>query len=211
MSAKNSTRLFFVSLLALTFSALGCGGGSLGVAAQQASPAPQRIAFVGDSITFNWGNDATFKPTWSSFGRSGWTCTDLEQVFAADLATARFDAVHILCGTNDLYRYSDLQPTTAALAAMIATAKANGLRVFVGTVPPWGAGPLAHAVDSDYAAHAARIEWLNNWIRSQGGITVVEYNRALSGPDHLYVPAYSDDGVHPTSAGFAVMAGTFPC
>jgi lysophospholipase L1-like esterase len=46
---------------------------------------------------------------------------------------------------------------------------------------------------------------VNAWLKSQQGITVIDYDSLLAGVDGHYIPAMTDDGIHPNAAGYAVM------
>lgn len=129
---------------------------------------------------------------------------------------ARFDtdvlkhhpaAVVIDCGTNDVYQTGsrDLTP----LFDMVQAAEATGAHVIVGTLPP-NAYTLLYPLNPATAEEqqATHAYW-NETIRTSAaayGYTVADYYPAMILRDGRQNPVmFCADGVHPTSAGYAVM------
>lgn len=168
--------------------------------------ASRKVVFIGASITQFWASYTDFPANnWIDKGISGQISVQVAARFENDVIALHPDAVHILVGTNDLHAGWVPQTTWDAFTSMIAAAKAAGIAVYIGTVPPWGAGPGAQSVDPDYAGRNARVATLNAWLKTQTGVTVIDYNSLLVGSDGLYDPALTTDGIHPNAAGYAVM------
>lgn len=164
------------------------------------------MVFIGASITQLWANYADFAANnWIDKGVSGQTSVQVAARFQTDVIALKPDAVHILVGTNDIDPWWVPQTTWDAFTEMIAEAKAAGIPVYIGTVPPWGDGPGAKASNPDYAGQNVRVATLNAWLKSQTGVTVIDYHALLAGTSGLYNPAMTVDGIHPNAAGYAVM------
>ena len=124
----------------------------------------------------------------------------------------------ILTGTNDIYSMdsppwqidgdSPVHDTTTDIKSMVAMARSAGIKVVLGTIPPWGPGGLAAKADP-LPVHWANILTLNQWIRDYGlanSIPVADYWSVLVSSDQkTYIPALTFDSVHPSSQGYAVM------
>lgn len=94
---------------------------------------------------------------------------------------------------------------SGAIGGAVAKAKLRGLKVLLGTLPPYkGAGYYS-------AAGEAKRQAVNAWIRSNRDVDgVIDFDRVLQdgGDPQLLKPAYdSGDHLHPNDAGYAAMAG----
>jgi lysophospholipase L1-like esterase len=169
-------------------------------------PVPKKVVFIGASITQYWDSYADFAANnWIDKGIAGQTSVQVAARFESDVIALNPDAVHILVGTNDLNANWIPQTTWDAFTSMIAEAKAAGIAVAIGTVPPWGAGPGAARSDPDYVDRNMRVAMLNAWLKTRPGVTVIDYYSLLVGGNRLYNPAMTTDGIHPNAAGYAVM------
>jgi len=140
--------------------------------------------------------------------------------FARDaLGQSGVTHVIVLLGTNDIGRKALIskaglvmppgemptaQRITAGLAQLIAQARAKGVKVLIGTVPPFKNG-VYWAKDTE----AMRDE-VNRWIRGRLDVDgVVDFDAALRSPTDPQAmdPKYdSGDHLHPGKAGRAAMA-----
>jgi lysophospholipase L1-like esterase len=140
--------------------------------------------------------------------------------FARDvLGQSGVTHVIVLLGTNDIGRkaFVDMpgfvmtpgeMPTThrvtTGLAQLIEQARAKGVKVLIGTVPPF-----KNSVYSNKDGEAMRGE-VNRWIRGRLDVEgVIDFDAALRDPaDPLAMnPKYdSGDHLHPNKAGLAAMA-----
>jgi len=190
-----------LALIALFATAVGMGCGT-----HYGPLGPRSVVFIGASITQLWASYTDFPANgWVDKGISGQTSTQVAARFQTDVIALHPQAVHILVGTNDLSSWWVPETTWTAFESMIAAAKANGIAVYLGTVPPWGNGPFAMTSDPDYAARNARVAMLNAWLKTRCGVTVIDYYSMLVGSNGLYNPAMTNDGVHPNAAGYSVM------
>jgi lysophospholipase L1-like esterase len=172
------------------------------------------VVFVGDSITSGWnsswsGQAPTFtQDNWLDVGVVGTTSSEIAAGFYAYAIALQPKAVHIICGTNDVYPGWQLSDTTTNIEAMVQLAKRNHVGVVIGTIPPWGPGALPEKADPS-PQRFERIDQLNQWITQYAaaqGIQMVDYHSLLEASNgENYIPALTVDGVHPSAAGYAVM------
>ena len=98
----------------------------------------------------------------------------------------------------------------AAYRQMILRAHAQGVKVIGCTVTPYVGSGYYHP---DAASEADRVA-INTWIRTSGMFdTVVDFDKAIRDPDHpeRMLPVYdSGDHLHPSAAGYKVMAAMIP-
>ncbi|MGH6615062.1 SGNH/GDSL hydrolase family protein [Sphingomonas sp.] len=170
--------------------------------------AEHRIVFIGDSITENWSvaHPGFFANGVINRGISGQTTPQMLVRFEADVIALQPKAVHIMAGTNDLA--GNTGPTTMLdirnnIIAMVALARANGIRVFLASTPPAGAFSWRPGLKP-----AAQIIQLNDWLRSYAkrvGATYLDYHAALATSEGALRRELSPDGVHPNNDGYAAM------
>jgi lysophospholipase L1-like esterase len=180
--------------------------------AAMAAPAAgeQRVVFFGDSITEGWGRPGnSFFPgkPYVNRGISGQTSAQMVVRFHQDVVDLHPAVVVILAGTNDVAENTG--PMTEEMTlddfrAMAEMAQANGVKVVICAIPPaadfsWrpGLGPAAKIRSLN-----ARLE---AWCKAEG-IVWVDYYTPLADADGGMKPGLSLDGVHPTAAGYAIMA-----
>jgi lysophospholipase L1-like esterase len=113
----------------------------------------------------------------------------------------------LLEGVNDIGGSHDASVATNLMNAyktMIGQAHAQQLRVYGGTILPFGGSFY------DSPAHEAAREAVNNWIRNSGKFdAVIDFDAALrdlQNPSHLRPTADSGDHLHPNETGYKMMA-----
>ncbi len=172
----------------------------------------RRVVFYGDSITDAWGRrpeTGTFFPgkPYVNRGISGQTTAQMVVRFEQDVVRLRPAAVVILAGTNDVA--GNTGPETPEMVednfrAMTAIAKANGIKVVLSSITPAYAYPWKPEVQP-----VAEIRELNGWLKefcAKEGLVFLDYFPALADARGGMKEGTSFDGVHPTAAGYAVMA-----
>jgi acyl-CoA thioesterase-1 len=179
-------------------------------AANQMLPPPSstRIVFMGDSITEGWKERRPefFRGDRVDRGISGQTTSQMVGRFYADVIALHPAIVHILAGTNDIAGNggpTSLDAIENNLRSMVELAQAHHIRVILGTVLPATRYSWRPTIDPVPSIHA-----LNAWIRRYAqarGVTVVDYYSILDDGRHGLAQADSDDGVHPSAAGYARM------
>ncbi|WP_443750436.1 GDSL-type esterase/lipase family protein [Asticcacaulis solisilvae] len=179
------------------------------------APAQRSIVMMGDSITDNWakpehGNGFFDANGMIGRGISGQVTGQMLIRFPPDVLALKPRVVHILAGTNDIAENQDpYDPavTTGNLLAMITLARANGLKVIVGSVPP----ATSFAWRPSRGNPLQAIKALNDWTRgvcAKQKLVYADYWPVLQGPDGGLKPelGINGDSVHPNAAGYAAMA-----
>ncbi|UAK25041.1 GDSL-type esterase/lipase family protein [Sphingomonas nostoxanthinifaciens] len=167
-----------------------------------------RTVFIGDSITAFWSAVAPrwFRPGWINKGVSGDTTAQMLARFSADVLAARPRVVHIMGGTNDLWRGmpgAGAATSIANIGAMIQLARANRIAVVLAAPPPIGAQAEQMFEYPDF--FPALRDGIERHARAFGVIHV-DYARALARSGALK-RQYTTDGIHLTSAGYRAMRG----
>jgi len=175
-----------------------------------AGSTPTRLVLMGDSITENWAlaDPQFFQQGIVDRGISGQTSPQMLVRFRADVLALRPEVVHILAGTNDVA--GNTGPTRAQdfkdnIMSMAELARAHGIRVILGSIPPTAAFNWRPQLDP-----APRIRELNSWLRdyaSQNGFDYIDYYSQLAGASGELNAALGNDGVHPNRAGYRLMRG----
>jgi lysophospholipase L1-like esterase len=190
------------------------------------------VEFVGDEISAGLV---------AASGNPLWHCDDCKQGADSTVALAGFpevlakhpDMIHILVATYDVDQsnwsagcgFNDV--TCLNLQSMIQQAASAGIKVIVGTIPPWGSGPLSTQLDPTGEAAGNEVFWnqtLNDMFVDHTsdypaffeGIPLVDYDTALAVHvpsqnsqtgfvDGSYLPNLTTNGVDPNAAGYAAM------
>lgn len=177
-----------------------------------AAPAPneQRVVFMGNSITQAWApRFAKMFPGKPYIGRgiSGQTTPQMLVRFRQDVIALKPKAVVILAGTNDIAGNtgpSTLEMIQDNIASMAELASANGIRVVLCSVLPVFDYPWKPGLTP-----APKIVALNAWIRDYAkahGAQYADFHSAMADGRQGLPKELAEDGVHPTDAGYAVMA-----
>ncbi|MFV3130506.1 GDSL-type esterase/lipase family protein [Niveispirillum sp. KHB5.9] len=172
----------------------------------------RRVVFIGDSITENWARDeydGGFFPANGFIGRgiSGQTTSQMLLRFVPDVLELQPRAVHILAGTNDVAENAgtyDAKLTQDNLAAMVALARAAGMKVFMGSVPPARDIYWRKSVGDPTERILALNEWIAGFCRRDGH-TYIDYWPVLADVDKGLKAALGKDAVHPNRDGYLAM------
>jgi lysophospholipase L1-like esterase len=204
--------------------ALGCGSGIVSLPPLD-TPQTNDVIFIGDSISSIWPQYADFQAhtNWIDKGISGQSSFQVALRFGKDVIALHPRTVHILVGTNDVYPgWQSCDATSEVLILphdtcsnilyMVHTAQHYGIRVVIGTIPPWGCIEDPHCGESvadETATRYARIVSLNNFLKGlavEQGVTVVDYHNILQDATGLhYAQGLTADGVHPSMQGYDLM------
>jgi len=179
----------------------------------------RRVVFFGDSITDNWskagyGGFFPGKP-YVNRGIGSHTTSQMLVRFRADVLDLDPDVVVFLAGTNDIAGntgpISD-ESIQRNLMSMAELAKAHGVRVVLGSILPVSddkkdaeGQPLLRSEQRP----AARIRGMNAWLADyarRNGHVYLDYYSAMADPSGALKPELNADGLHPSTAGYAVMA-----
>jgi len=130
--------------------------------------------------------------------------TNTRARFDAIVSTSQYDVVLIMEGSNDLFqpiRSDPVGSAAAALRSLVGDAKATGVRPLLATIPPMN--PAGRR-----GSGATLVPALNDRIYQVGAaenLAIVDVYAAFNGNLTLL----GDDGLHPTAAGYKVIADTF--
>ena len=175
-------------------------------------PAPRenRVVFYGNSITEVWAkNFPTMFPGKPYIGRgiSGQTTPQMLVRFNQDVVALKPKVVVILAGTNDIAGNtgpSTIEMIENNLRSMADVAKAHGIRVVMSSVLPVYDYPWRPGLEP-----APKIMALNAWMKdyaAKAGATYLDYHSAMQDERHGMRAGLASDEVHPTEAGYRVMA-----
>jgi lysophospholipase L1-like esterase len=167
-----------------------------------------RVIFFGDSITEMWNLDLFFRGKgYINRGIGGQTTAQMLVRFRQDVIQLKPKVVVILAGTNDVAENQG--PTTldaieGNLASMVELADTHHIRVVVCSVLPVGVYPWRKHIRP-----VEKISALNAWLKGYAdgrGAFFVDYHSAMQNETHAMKKELSEDGVHPNSTGFSLMA-----
>ena len=173
---------------------------------------PNRVVFMGNSITEGWSNfDKDFFIIYPFVNRgiSGQTTPQMLIRFRPDVVNLNPKSVVILAGINDIAGNTgpiSLENTAENIISMAEIAKANNIKVYIcSTLPaidfPWSPG----------LEPGPKVIKLNTILKNyciKNNITYVDYFSSMADDKGgLKVPEYTtaDDLVHPNLAGYKVM------
>jgi lysophospholipase L1-like esterase len=169
-----------------------------------------RVVFMGNSITEGWlKTDSSFfanKP-YINRGISGQTTPQMLLRFRQDVIDLKPSVVVILAGINDIAENTG--PTTLEaiygnIVSMAQLAKANNIKVVLCSVLPAYAFPWRPAL-----LPAEKVIALNRMIKAYAikeKLPYVDYFSAMVDERKGLDKRYTNDEVHPTLAGYKVMA-----
>jgi lysophospholipase L1-like esterase len=168
----------------------------------------RRVVYLGDSITEGWKNaDPTFfNDGVLDRGISGQTTAQMLLRLRSDVLELHPQVVHIMAGTNDVAGNTgatSLAQIEGNIASMAELARAHGIRVVLASIPPAARFPWQPALRP-----AVHIQALNAWLKAYAqreGFVYADYYSALANAEGALPSSFSEDGVHPNAAGYAVM------
>jgi acyl-CoA thioesterase-1 len=168
-----------------------------------------RVVFLGDSITEGWKLEKSFpgKP-YVNRGISGQTSSQILLRFRQDVIDLHPKVAVILAGTNDLA--GNTGPATLAqiegnLASMAQLGRANRINVVLCSLLP----TVHYWWHPQVPNPAHRIAALNRWLQAYAArehYVYVNYYAVMKDASGALRHDLSPDGVHPSAAGYAVMA-----
>ena len=174
------------------------------------SASESRVVFMGDSITELWDRDSgKFFATKGYLGRGigGQTTPQMLVRFQQDVVALKPKVVVINAGTNDIAGNtgpSSLEMIEDNLKSMTQIAAANGIHVVLASVTPAYDYPWKRGLEP-----AEKVVTLNSWMKDycgRAGCVYADYFTAMSDEKHGMKEGLSRDGIHPTPAGYAIMA-----
>ena len=173
---------------------------------------PDRVVFMGNSITEGWSNfnkDFFINNPFVNRGIGGQTTPQMLIRFKPDVVNLNPKAVVIMAGTNDIAGNTgpiSIENTAENIISMAEIAKANNIKVYICSTLPaidflWSPGlePAPKVIKlntilKDYCIknNITYVDYFSSLVDDKGGLKVPEYTAA-------------DDLVHPNLAGYKVM------
>jgi len=178
----------------------------------QPNPSKPRVIFFGDSITDFWRLNEYFPESdYINRGISGQTTGQMLGRLKADVLDLHPQAIVILAGTNDLARGVPLTEIEDNYLMMADLASAYRLKVIFASVLPVSDYHKDQnpAFERTPGRPPAFIKALNDWLQSlcnQRGYTYLNYYSAMIDSFGQIQKDLSDDGLHPNSQGYRIMA-----
>ena len=173
---------------------------------------PNRVVFMGNSITEGWSNfdkDFFINNPFVNRGISGQTTPQMLIRFRPDVVNLNPKSVVILAGINDIAGNTgpiSLENTAENIISMAEIAKANNIKVYICSILPAIDFPWSPGIEP-----GPKVIKLNAILKNycvKNNITYVDYFSSMSDErGGLKVPEYTtaDDLVHPNLAGYKVM------
>jgi lysophospholipase L1-like esterase len=175
--------------------------------------------FIGDSITELWPRidpDGFFPGrSYVNRGISGQTTPQILLRFRQDVIQLQPQVVVIAAGTNDIAGNTGPMPISAIednLATLAEIAQAHKISVVLASLLPvhdQAQNSKGYPMLQTRRRPPEKIRQLNAWMRTYAedqGHTYLDYTSPLADDQGLLKVEYSDDGLHPNAAGYAVMA-----
>ena len=175
-----------------------------------AASGEKRVVFMGDSITDAWGRrGGKFWPDlpYVNRGISGQTTPQMLLRFRPDVIELGAKVVVILAGTNDLAGNTGpmtLEQIEGNLESMAQLAKANGIQVVMSSVMP----VCDYHRPQTARRQPEKIIALNQWIEAyckKNNLVYIDYYSAMIDDAKMLKKEITEDGLHPNSAGYAIM------
>ncbi|HBS88219.1 MAG: acylhydrolase [Bacteroidetes bacterium GWF2_38_335] len=168
-----------------------------------------RIVFMGNSITEFWKIiDSSFFEgnSYVNRGISGQTTPQMLIRFRQDVIDLKPKVVVILAGINDIAENTG--PTTIEdiygnIVSMAELASANGIKTIISSVLPANNFPWRPDIKP-----AEKVIELNSLLEKycvENGIVYLDYYSSMVDSQKGLDEKYTDDGVHPTLAGYQIM------
>jgi lysophospholipase L1-like esterase len=171
-----------------------------------------RVVFVGDSITDYWKlpNNFPGKP-YINRGIDGQTTPEMLLRFRQDVIALHPKVLVVLAGTNDIAGVTGRTSNddiAANYASMAELARAHRIRVVFASLLP--VHNYTHDAEESFALRPRdRILALNAWLKTycaKNNFVYLDYFSAVVDERGMLKRALSDDGLHPTDAGYVIMA-----
>jgi lysophospholipase L1-like esterase len=185
-----------------------------------AAPDEARVVFLGDSITDLWdeprfGGFFPGKP-YVNRGIGGQTTPQMLLRMRSDVVALAPRVVVILAGTNDIAGNTGpmtLEQIQDNLATMSELATLHGIKVVLSSVLPVSGYHYHERYDVRGPQTVRRpielVTALNGWIKAYArsrGHVYLDYFSAMTDAFGMLKADFSEDDLHPNSAGYAVMA-----
>jgi lysophospholipase L1-like esterase len=178
--------------------------------------APQRgkprVVFLGDSITDRWRLNEYFPDQdFANRGINGQITAQMAARMEADVIRLEPVAVVVLGGTNDIARGVPLTTIEDNLTLMVDLADYHKIKVILASLLP--VSDYHQDIDPNFQRTASRppatLRALNSWIIAfcaKRNLIYLDYYSKVVDASGYFNADLSDDGLHPNSAGYRLMA-----
>lgn len=176
------------------------------------APSGRRVVFHGDSITDSWRLNEYFPGMdFLNRGISGQITGEMLGRMQADVIAHKPQAMLILAGTNDLARGVAVETIKNNLTMMADLCEFHKIRVILASILPVS----DHHKEKNPRFEMTRmrppaaIRELNTWMAAMAkkrGFTYLNYFDAMVDEGGFLKADLADDGLHPNSAGYRIMA-----
>ena len=176
------------------------------------SPASPRVLFLGDSITDGWRLNEYFPGRdFVNRGISGQITGQMLGRMKADVTDLKPAAMIVLAGTNDIARGVELKTIQNNLTMIAELADAHRIKLLLCSVLPVSDYHKDQNLrfEMSKTRPPATILALNGWLESfakQKGYLYVDYFHPMMDGGGFMMRDLADDGLHPNSKGYRVMA-----
>ena len=168
-----------------------------------------RVVFMGNSITEGWINARPeFFETnpYLDRGISGQTTTQMLLRFRRDVIDLHPKVVVFLAGINDIAENTGpitLQDVYGNIISMVELAQSNKIQPVICSVLPANNFPWRQSIKP--ADKVIKLNKMLSEYADKNNIVYVDYYKAMVNDQKGLSPELAEDGVHPTSKGYAIM------
>lgn len=171
----------------------------------------KRVVFLGNSITERWAKmhpEFFSENNYIGRGIGGQTSYQFLVRFRQDVINLKPAVVVINAATNDIAEntgpYNE-DYTFGNIVSMVELARANKIKVILTTTLPAAAFRWNQRIKDAPAKITSLNARLQAYAKKQKIPFVDYYSHMVTGEDGALIPEYTNDGVHPISAGYDVM------
>jgi lysophospholipase L1-like esterase len=134
--------------------------------------------------------------------RTGWTTDELIGAIKSRAIIQKFDLVTLLIGVNNQYRHYNIDTYRTEFVQLLNTAltyaKGNAKRVFVVSIPDWGATPYAAGQDANrIAGEIDAYNAINQQEAAKAGVSYINIT-PISRVAKTDASLTAADGLHPS-------------
>ena len=168
-----------------------------------------RVVFMGNSITEGWKSASPeffSKNKYINRGISGQTTSQMLVRFRPDVIALKPKLVVILAGINDIAQNNgpiELKDIFGNIVSMVELAKINNIKVILSSVLP--ANDFSWKKGMEPADKVIQLNALLEKYAIENKITFVNYYPKMVDSEKGLDKKFTNDGVHPTLAGYKVM------
>lgn len=168
------------------------------------------VVFMGNSITEGWvksHSEFFSENNYVGRGISGQTSSQMLLRFQNDVVALKPKLVVINAGTNDIAENAGAYNpdfTFNNITAMADIARSNGIKVIIASVLPAASFPWRKEITDV----AQKVDALNSKLKQYSyshKLAFTDYNTAMRNEKGGMREGLSSDGIHPNSAGYAIM------